>query len=211
MKHTIDSPFVHRFVPATQLHRPVLLLLHGNGGNENDLIGLGESLLPGAALLSPRGNVTENGMRRFFRRLSDGVFDVEDLKARSLELALFVENSKTEYGLSDRPIVAVGYSNGANIASGLLFARPDLLAGACLLRPMVPYNPDPDPDLSQKRILILAGSRDTTMPRNEPDRLAEMYLQFGASVRLKHQPAGHALTNDDLTEAAGWLSTSFAS
>src|SRR3972149_623629 len=127
-----DLGFIHRFIPATQDGLPPLLLLHGTGGDENDLVPLGEQLLPGAALLSPRGKVLENGMPRFFRRLKEGVFDLEDLKVRTAELASFVAAARTAYGLA--PPIAVGFSNGANIAASLLLTQPDALSGPGPLR-----------------------------------------------------------------------------
>src|SRR5476651_2510996 len=136
-----DLGFTHRYIPATQPGLPPLLLLHGTGGDENDLVPLGEQLLPGAALLSPRGKVLENGMPRFFRRLAEGVFDLADLKGRTAELANFIAATRKAYGL-DAP-VAVGFSHGANIAASLLLTRPQALRGAVLLRAMLPLYPEP--------------------------------------------------------------------
>jgi predicted esterase len=206
---TVLLDFVHRFIPATTPGLPVLLLLHGTGGNEDDLIGMGESLLPGAALLSPRGKAMENGMPRFFRRLAEGVLDVDDLKARSFELAEFVEQAVETHGIPATPIIAVGYSNGANIASGLLLARPDTLAGVCLLRPMVPYIPDPKPNLRNKQIFISAGEHDSTMLPGESNRLADLYRSYGAAVTLKYQPTDHGLISADIADTAAWIETMF--
>jgi predicted esterase len=208
---TTTLDFTHRFVPAIRSGLPVLLLLHGTGGNEKDLMGIGHNLAPGAALLSPRGKVLENGMPRFFRRLSEGVFDIEDLKARALELADFVQSAQEQYRLGSVPMVAVGYSNGANIASGLILSRPDLLAGCCLLRPMIPFHPDPLPVLDGKQIFISAGRRDSTMPQDEPEQLAELYRSCGATVSLQSHSAGHALISEDITGAATWFQTTFLS
>ncbi len=146
-----DLGFVHRFVPAPESAQPppaALLLLHGTGGDEDDLVPLGRALVPGWALVSPRGKVLEGGAPRFFRRLAEGVFDQEDLVARTHELAGFVEAAAVEYGLDRDRIVAVGFSNGANIGASLLLLHPGLLAGAVLLRAMVPFEPDPLPDLT---------------------------------------------------------------
>src|SRR5919106_2243449 len=143
---TPDLGFVHRFLPGAP-SLPVLLLLHGTGGDESDLLPLGEALLPGAARLSPRGKVLENGMPRFFRRLAEGVFDLDDLRRRTQELADFVEAAAAAYGLGERRPVAVGFSNGANIAAAMLLLRPGVLSGALLIRPMVPLVPDTLPDL----------------------------------------------------------------
>src|SRR5947207_11707636 len=137
--------FIHDFVPGSSSR--TLLLLHGTGGNERDLIPLGRELDPNAALLSPRGKVLENGMPRFFRRLAEGVFDLEDLKYRTNELSDFVTAAGKHYGFATDQLVAVGYSNGANIAASMLLLRPQLLPSAILFRAMVPLHPQKDPDL----------------------------------------------------------------
>jgi phospholipase/carboxylesterase len=193
----------HRFIPATQPDLTPLLLLHGTGGDENDLIPLGEQLSPGAALLSPRGKVLENGMPRFFRRLVEGVFDLDDLKARTQELADFVGQARNIYGLA-API-AVGFSNGANIAASLLLTQPDVLAGAVLLRAMLPFEPEPLPDLAGKPVLLLSGSNDPMMPAAARDRLAAVLQAAGAKLVDEALPAGHNLTQNDLVIAAQWL------
>jgi phospholipase/carboxylesterase len=150
--------FIHRFEPATRLEAPPLLLLHGTGGDENDLLQLGRLISPGSALLSPRGKVLENGMPRFFRRHAEGVFDEDDVRQRAHELADFVEAARKAYGIG-RP-VAVGYSNGANIAAAMMLLRPDVLSGAALLRAMVPLSHAPKVDLSGKRALMVSGKHD---------------------------------------------------
>ncbi len=200
--------FAHRFVPSTNPALPVLLLLHGTGGNEDDLIELGQTLLPGAALLSPRGKVLENGMPRFFRRLSEGIFDIDDLKFRALELADFVTTALTHYSVNGSPVVAVGYSNGANIASALMLARPDLLAGCCLLRPMVPYQLEQLPDLSSKKVCILSGLEDHTMPAGEPEKVKLLFERTHAETFLYQSNAGHGLTSQDIRVAQAWLANS---
>jgi phospholipase/carboxylesterase len=200
--------FVHRFVPSSG--SPVtLLLLHGTGGNEDDLIALGSRLLPGAALLSPRGKVLENGMPRFFRRLAEGVFDINDLVNRTDELAAFVKRASDEYGFDLVRVVAAGYSNGANIAASSLLLHPKLLAGAVLLRPMVPFKMQGVPDLSGTRILILAGKTDATVPRTLSEELAELLEKGGADVTLSWQDGGHQLTEPDFQAASAWLSKKF--
>ena len=198
-----DSGFIHRFIPATQPGRPALLLLHGTGGDENDLIALGAKLSPGAALLSPRGKVTENGMPRFFRRLAEGVFDLADLKARTAELGDFIAAARTDYGI-EAPI-AVGFSNGANIAASLLLTRPDVLAGAVLLRALLPFEPAPPPDLAGKPVLLLSGSNDTMISAAGRERLVAVLQAAGAKLVYKVLPTGHNLTQNDLNLAAQWL------
>jgi phospholipase/carboxylesterase len=198
-----DLGFIHRFIPATQPERPPLLLLHGTGGDENDLIPLGAQLSPGSALLSPRGKVLENGMPRFFRRLAEGVFDRVDLKARTAELADFIAAARKAYGI-ETP-VAVGFSNGANIAASLLLTRPDVLRGAVLLRAMLPFEPEPRPDLTGKPILLLSGSNDTMIPAPSSQRLAAVLQAAGADLVYKVLPTGHNLTQNDLTIATHWL------
>ena len=198
-----DLGFIHRFIPATQPGKPPLLLLHGTGGNENDLLPLGAQLSPGAALLSPRGKVLENGMPRFFRRLAEGVFDLADLKVRTAELADFIAAARKAYHL-DAP-VAVGFSNGANIAAALLLTRPEMLAGAVLLRAMLPFEPEPLPDLAGKPVLLLSGSNDTMISAAGRERLAAVLQAAGADLVYKALPTGHNLTQNDLNLAAQWL------
>jgi phospholipase/carboxylesterase len=195
--------FVHRFEPAQDKTRPPLLLLHGTGGNESDLIPLGLQLSPGAALLSPRGRVSENGMPRFFKRRAEGVFDVEDLNARTDELAEFVAAARKTYSL-EQPI-AVGFSNGANIAWSLLLNHPGVLRGAILMRGMLPFDPPPGAKLDGVPVLMLNGSNDPIVPADTRDRLATALEDAGADLRDETLPAGHQLTRQDLAIAAEWL------
>jgi phospholipase/carboxylesterase len=197
------SDFIHEFVPGTS-HR-TLLLLHGTGGNERDLIPLGRELDPNAALLSPRGKVLENGMPRFFRRLAEGVFDLEDLKYRTNELADFVAAAGEHYESASDNVVAVGYSNGANIASSMLLLRPEILGAAILFRAMVPLIPDKLPNLSSVHVWIGAGDQDSIIPASEAQRLVELLRRAGADVTIRFVTAGHGLTNDDLEAAHHWL------
>lgn len=203
MTHPVPLDFVHRFLPASGRSRKPLLLLHGTGGDESDLLALGARLSPGAALLSPRGKTLENGMPRFFRRLAEGVFDREDLQARTQELGEFVEKARVRYGLP-APII-LGFSNGANIGWSLLAARPDLLAGAVLMRAMLPFDPRPLPDLSGKPVLILTGAQDPIAPEDQAGLLAALLGEAGADVTYEVVAGAHGLTADDLRLATSWL------
>ena len=196
--------FKHRFISGTDPTLPPLLLLHGTGGNEDDLMPLGEALLPGASRLSPRGQVLENGAPRFFRRLAEGVFDLDDLKLRTQQLADFVEAAGRTYHLTDRP-VAVGFSNGANIAAALLLLHPEALGAAVLFRAMVPLVPAPLPTHAGTPVLICNGRRDPLVAPAETERLAALLTQTGAKVTVQWQPAGHELTPHDVHEAKRWL------
>lgn len=198
--------FVHRFVPGSDSSGATLLLLHGTGGDENDLLPLGRGLAPEANLLSPRGQVLEHGMPRFFRRLAEGVFDQEDLRRRTHELTDFVEAAVKEYGLDPSRLVAVGYSNGANIAASMLLLRPGVLRAAVLLRAMVPFEPERVPDLTGVPVLIAAGRMDRMIPQPNTERLAEILREAGAVVDLRWKDAGHPLTPQELEEARDWLS-----
>jgi phospholipase/carboxylesterase len=195
--------FLHEFVPGNS--NRTLLLLHGTGGNERDLIPLGRELDPNASLLSPRGKILENGMPRFFRRLAEGVFDLEDLKTRTTELADFVAAAVRHYKLAADQIVGVGYSNGANIAASILLLRPEIMHRAVLFRAMVPLIPDQLPDLSSMRVWIGAGDQDPIVPASETRHLAELLRHAGADVTIRFTKAGHGLTNDDLEAAHHWL------
>ena len=204
-KSSVDLGFVHRFEAGTDPEAPTLLLLHGTGGDENDLIPLGRAIAPGAALLSARGKVLEHGMPRFFRRLAEGVFDQDDLRRRTEELATFIEAASREYGIQQERLIAVGFSNGANIAASTLLRYPHSLAGAVLIRAMVPFVPEQTPRLAQKPILLLSGERDSIVPRNQPEELARIFRSAGADVSLHWEPADHALTPGDVAIAREWL------
>jgi len=196
----------HRFIPATQESARVLLLLHGTGGNENDLIPLGRDLDPSAALLSLRGNVLENGMPRFFRRLAEGVFDEEDVIRRANELADFLRQLALEYGFDPSQLTAVGYSNGANIAAAVLLLRPGIIRSAILFRSMVPLVPAVMPDLKGTRVLMLSGTHDPIVPVENSERLAAMLEKAGADVTHRFEEAGHQLVFDEIAAAKNWLS-----
>ena len=199
----LDS-FIHQYVPPRGDSRDTLLLLHGTGGDERDLLELGAELGQGAGLLSPRGKVLENGMPRFFRRLAMGVFDVEDLKYRTHELAQFVKTAAKHYGFDAGRVTALGYSNGANIAASLLLLHPDVLAGAVLLRPMVPLIPDRLPDLENVPVFLAAGKRDPIVRPEQTAKLAELLREAGADVDLEWSAGGHELTPGELTLAKRW-------
>jgi phospholipase/carboxylesterase len=198
-----ELSFIHRYEPATEANRPPLLLLHGTGGDENDLLGLGRMISPGSALLSPRGKILENGMPRFFRRLAEGVFDEEDVRFRANELADFVSEARKAYGL-EAPI-AVGFSNGANIAAAMLMLRPDILTGAALLRAMVPLSQAPAVDLAGKRVLMISGAMDPIIPADNSRRLATSLSAAGAEVQHEILTAGHNLSQTDLQLLVRWF------
>ena len=195
--------FVHQFIPGTSAR--TLLLLHGTGGDEHQLLGLGRELDPSAALLSPRGAVSENGHLRFFRRFAEGVFDLEDLKKRTDDLAEFITAAATHYQLAADKIVAVGYSNGANIAASVLLRRPGILRTAVLFRAMVPLQPERLPDLSGTRVWIGGGKQDTLILPAETERLAALLRQAGADVTARFFDAGHGLTNTEFVIVQRWM------
>ncbi len=195
--------FIHEFVPGTS--NRTLLLLHGTGGNERDLISLGRELDPNASLLSPRGKVLESGMPRYFRRLAEGVFDLEDLKKRTDELADFVVSAAKHYKIDIKHMMAVGYSNGANIGASLLLLRPEILSAAILFRAMVPLIPETEPDLDSVRVWIGAGSNDPIVPASETKELAELLRGAGADVTIRFFEGGHQLTQQDIHAAHEWL------
>jgi len=203
-----DLGFVHRFEPGGG-DRRTLLALHGTGGDEGDLIPLARMLAPAANVLSPRGRVLERGMPRFFRRLAEGVFDEQDLVLRTRELAGFVGLAAARYGFDPSRVIAVGFSNGANIAASLLLLEPGTLSGALLFRPMPPLQPPVPPDLSAVRVFMSAGRADPWSSRAE--ELARMLGDYGARVELRWIEAGHELTREDVDLAREWLDASAGS
>ena len=201
-----DLGFAHRFFRGDEDGAgATLLVLHGTGGDENDLVPLGRELAPGAAILSPRGKVSEYGAPRFFRRLAECVFDHEDLVFRTHELADFIEAAAKEYGFDLSKLVAAGYSNGANIAASLMLLRPGLVRAAVLFRAMVPFEPEEIPDLSGIPVFVAAGRMDRMISPQSTERLAEILRQAGADVDLRWRDTGHALTYEEVAEAKQWL------
>jgi len=208
---SVRLDFIHKFIPATKLNNKItLLLLHGTGGNEDDLIPLASELAPGSSILSPRGKVLENGMPRFFRRFAEGIFDVEDLKNRTNELSGFIKAASSRYGFDPNSIVGVGYSNGANIGTSLLFLHPGVLHGAVLFRPMVPLVPEKQPDLTGNPVYVSAGVTDPIVARSETEKLVKMLREYGADVTLSWVNTGHALVGQEVQDAKVWLGRTVA-
>jgi phospholipase/carboxylesterase len=199
----VSEEFIHRFVPGHS--NRTLILLHGTGGTETDLLNFGRALDPAAALLSPRGKVLENGMPRFFRRLAEGVFDEEDLIHRTHELADFISAAAGRYGFKQTGAIAVGYSNGANIAASLLLLRPGTFYGAVLWRAMVPLVPEKLPELKRAPVLLAAGDHDPIIPPENVRRLSALLERAGANVTLAFERAGHGLTEATIETTRQWL------
>jgi phospholipase/carboxylesterase len=202
---TGDLGFIHRFRPAAPGVRDTLLVLHGTGGNEDDLIGIAQTVAPGAAIISPRGKVLEAGAPRFFRRLAEGVFDPAEVRSRGEELAGFIRAAVTRYELDSEHIIALGYSNGANIASTVMLIDPDVIHAAVLLRPMLVFEPEERTDLAGKGVLLSAGRVDRIVPVESVEKLVHLLEDRGAEVTLKWQLGGHNLVPSELKEAAEWL------
>lgn len=198
---------VHRWEPGES---GTLLLLHGTGGDEHDLLPLARLVAPGAALLSVRGNVLEQGAPRFFRRLAEGVFDIDDLHRRTGELGAFVAAAAARYGFRQNALYALGFSNGANVAASLLLSDPSSLAGGVLVRAMVPYEPSPLPDLRGRAVLLSQGQADPLIPAAGAARLEALLRESGADVELAWQQSGHGLVQGDVTAAARWLAPRLA-
>ncbi len=202
-----NSEHIHRFIPASDSAQEAytLLLLHGTGGDENDLLGLADRFGTGFHYLSPRGQVTENGMPRFFRRLSEGVFDQEDLERRTLELAAFIRQASVKYGFNPRKVIALGYSNGANIAASLLLSGEQVLRHAILLHAMVPFIPRDLPKIQHTQVLLTAGENDPIVSSDNTSALADLLIQAGAEVELFWHQAGHTLIEEELSRAQLFL------
>jgi len=210
MKPQAESlDFIHRFLPGTT--DDTLLLLHGTGGDEDDLIPIGQQVAPGANLLSPRGPVLENGMPRFFRRLDVGVFDEADLVRRVGDLGRFVRAAAQRYDFDPARVHALGYSNGANTVAALLLLDPSLFAGAALLRALLPLEPPKPPVLTGKPVLIAAGRRDPYAPIERVEALADRLRRAGAEVVLQWSERGHELDPAELERVAGWFEEAISS
>lgn len=195
---------IHHFIPSTGSDK-TLLMLHGTGGDENDLVPLARMLVPAAAILSPRGNVLENGMPRFFRRLAEGVFDMEDLAHRTNELGKFIDDAVATYGIDREKLVAVGFSNGANIAASLMLTHPNVLRSAVLLSAMVSFEPKTPAALSGARVFLGAGRRDPMIPIGQVERLGQIFEAGGADVTTFWHNGGHTITNDELQAVQQWI------
>lgn len=205
---TMDEEFVSRFIPRGR--KTVFLLLHGTGGDENSLLPLAGALDGRASILSVRGNVRENGMPRFFRRFAEGVFDEEDLKFRTSELADFVVRTSSQAGFKLDSVVIVGYSNGANIGASLLLLRPEVARSAVLFRPMVPLRPGVLPDLAGKSVLISAGLRDSIVPKQSTIELESLLRRAGAEVKTVWTDGDHGITRPEVDGVRDWLSSRVA-
>ena len=203
---TEDLGFIHKFIPAEDsASGETLLVLHGTGGDENDLIGIGQAVAPGAAILSPRGNVLENGAPRFFKRLAEGVFDPKEVRSRAEELARFIRAAVVTYRLDPTRVFALGYSNGANVASTVMLVEPGIVQGAILFRPMLVYEPTEKSELNGSAVFISAGRMDPIVPTASVERLVELLESAHADVTLKWQLAAHNLVPSEVREAADWL------
>lgn len=197
--------YIHRYLPATKAQMPTLLMLHGTGGNEESLLPIGSQIAPGAALLSPRGKILEGGNPRFFRRKAEGIFDMEDLIFRTHELANWIEAAIIEYGIERQSLIAVGYSNGANIAASIMLLRPEVFRNAVLLRPMLPLKPEKAPNLADTRVLIEAGRFDAMIPQLQTEQLAQVLREYGSQVTMQWHSTGHQLIQPDLIDARHWI------
>ncbi|KQX60711.1 alpha/beta hydrolase [Paenibacillus sp. Root444D2] len=200
----------HIFQKGTDITAPVLVLFHGTGGTERDLLPLAQAISPTSSVLSVRGNVLENGMPRFFRRLAEGIFDEEDLIFRTKELYDFLDQAAVEHGFDRNNLVAIGYSNGANIAGSLLFHYPDALRGAILHHPMVPLRGIQLPDLSGIPVFIGAGQNDPICSPKETEELQKLLSEAGSTVAVHWEQAGHQLTRSEVEAAATWFKTNLA-
>lgn len=201
-----DLGFIHRHVlAADSATADTLVVLHGTGGDENDLISIGQAIAPGAAILSPRGNVLENGAPRFFKRLAEGKFDPKEVRSRADELARFIRGAVVTYRLDPTRVYALGYSNGANIASTVMLVEPGVFRASILLRPMLVYDPPERNNLSDTAVFISAGRMDPIVPVESVEKLVELFESAHSNVTVKWQLAGHSLVPSEVREASEWL------
>jgi phospholipase/carboxylesterase len=200
---TISAEFIYQFVQGTL--PTTILALHGTGGDENDLLPIARGVAPGLSVLSPRGKAVERGAFRFFSRLAPGVFDEQEIRSRAAELAEWIGAVVKERGLDPSRVYALGYSNGANIATALMLLHPGVLAGAVLLRPMATIRPEPLPQLADAPVLLIAGDQDETMQPGEAEKLGRLLAEAGAAVDFALQEAGHELTPQDFSLVKRWL------
>ena len=203
-----DLGFIHNFIPAQSSDGKVLLLLHGTGGNEDDLLTIAQMIDERATILAPRGKVLESGMPRFFKRFAEGVFDVEDLNFRTNELANFIRKASEKYGFDLRSVITVGYSNGANIGASLLLLRPESMKSAILFRAMISLVPDKLPDLSGKKVFISGGRFDSFIPQNKTIELKQTLEKAGAEVKMNWEDSAHALVQAEIVKAKTWIRSS---
>jgi len=199
----------HIFIKGSNPNKPTFLLLHGTGGNEHDLLPIAGMIDDEASILSVRGNVSENGMPRFFKRLAEGVFDEEDLVFRTKELKEFIDQASTDYDFNPNHVIAIGYSNGANIAGSLLFHYEDVLKGAMLLHPMVPIRNLDLPQMKNLSVFIGAGKNDPICLPQETEELASLLQGAGATVETHWENNGHSLTRTEIEKAAEWYEKNF--
>ncbi len=204
-----ENGMQHIFIEGKDVHAPTLLLLHGTGGNERDLLPIAEMIAPEASILGVKGNVSENGMPRFFRRLAEGVFDEEDLIFRTNELNQFLDDMSVKYNFDRNKILAIGYSNGANIAASLMYHHEDALQGAILLHAMVPRRGVQIPDLKGTPVFIGAGVNDPLIPQAETKELADVLRVANANVTEHWGQAGHQLTREEIEEAKAWYEKNY--
>jgi phospholipase/carboxylesterase len=197
--------YEHIYLKGEALHSPTLLLLHGTGGTENDLVPLAQAMAPGAAILSPRGNVDENGMARFFERNADGTFDPALLEKRTRELATFIHAATKKYHLSKGNIVAIGYSNGANAIANLLLLGLQSFRASVLLHPRLTLEPKTPPSLRSQRLLVTIGQADTVIPPASAEALVNTLQACGATVDVERSPGGHRITDEEIALASAWL------
>jgi phospholipase/carboxylesterase len=195
--------YIYRERQGSDTTAPLLLLFHGTGGDEDQFFELGGELLPGARLVAPRGDVSEHGALRYFRRTGEGRYDMADLAVRTEKMAGFIKTHIEE----KRPagVFGLGYSNGANILASVLFKAPELFDGAVLLHPLIPFTPPPSPGLAGRRILITAGRQDPIAPADATEALAGYLTAQGAEVEQLWHGGGHALASKELDAAAAFL------